>query len=104
MLLLFGNLALNLATWQLQLIFILEAHFKLAKFYGETVCGIVMPLCNPYLPWPPWEKQHQHKCSPRFLKIRLGLYSKKFQKCLINYLGLSYEQTDVTTIFVGKSS
>ena len=29
----------------------------------------------------------------RFFKIRLGLYSKKFQKCLINYPGLSYEQT-----------
>jgi hypothetical protein len=29
----------------------------------------------------------------RFFKIRLGLYNKKFQKCLINYLGLSYEQT-----------
>jgi hypothetical protein len=30
--------------------------------------------------------------SPSFLKIRLGLYNKKFQKCHTNYLGLSYEQ------------
>ncbi len=29
-------------------------------------------------------------CHPRFFEIRLGLYGKKFQKCLINYLGLSY--------------
>ncbi len=27
--------------------------------------------------------------KPRFFEIRLGLYGKKFLKCLINYLGLS---------------
>jgi hypothetical protein len=35
-----------------------------------------------------------------FFKIRLGLYSKKFQKCLINYLGLSYEQTVTSQLYL----
>jgi hypothetical protein len=33
-------------------------------------------------------------------KIRLGLFSKKFQKCLINYLGLSYEQTVTSQLYL----
>ncbi len=37
---------------------------------------------------------------PRFLKIRLGLYSKKFQKCFINYLGLSLEQTVTSQLYL----
>jgi hypothetical protein len=36
----------------------------------------------------------------RFFKIRLGLYSKKFRKCLINYLGLSYEQTVMSQLYL----
>jgi hypothetical protein len=38
--------------------------------------------------------------QPRFFKIRLGLYSKKFQKSLINYLGLSYEQTVTSQLYL----
>jgi hypothetical protein len=30
----------------------------------------------------------------------LGLYSKKFQKCLINYFGLSYEQTVTSQLYL----
>ncbi len=37
---------------------------------------------------------------PRFFKIRLSLYSKKFQKCVINYLGLSYEQTVTSQLYL----
>jgi hypothetical protein len=37
---------------------------------------------------------------PRYFKISLGLYSKKFQKCLINYLGLSYEQTVTSQLYL----
>jgi hypothetical protein len=36
----------------------------------------------------------------RFFKIRLGLYSKKFQKCLINYLGLGCEQTVTSQLYL----
>ena len=38
--------------------------------------------------------------GPRFFEIRLGLYGKKFQKCLINYLGLSYEQTVMSQLYL----
>ncbi len=37
--------------------------------------------------------------NSRFFKIRLGLYNKKFQRCLINYLGLSYEQTVTSQLY-----
>ncbi len=36
----------------------------------------------------------------RFFEIRLGLYGKKFQKCLINYLGLSCEQTVMSQLYL----
>jgi hypothetical protein len=35
-----------------------------------------------------------------FFEIRLDLYGKKFQKCLINYLGLSYEQTVMSQLYL----
>jgi hypothetical protein len=38
--------------------------------------------------------------SSRFFEIRLGLYSKKFRKCLINYLGFSYEQTVMSQLYL----
>jgi hypothetical protein len=40
------------------------------------------------------------KFWPRFFKIRLGLYSKKFQKCLIKYFGLSYEQIVISQLYL----
>ncbi len=44
--------------------------------------------------------QHSQLSEARFFNIRLGLYSKKFQKCLINYLGLSYEQTVTSQLYL----
>jgi hypothetical protein len=38
--------------------------------------------------------------SARFFEIRLDLYGKMFQKCPINYLGLSYEQTVMSQLYL----
>jgi hypothetical protein len=38
--------------------------------------------------------------TARFFKIRLGLYRIKFQKCLINYLGLSHVQTVTSQLYL----
>jgi hypothetical protein len=46
------------------------------------------------------ESSLKGKDQSRFFKIRLGLYSKKFEKCLINYLGLSYEQTVASQLYL----
>ncbi len=47
-----------------------------------------------------WHWEFQFQFLSRFFKIRLGLYNKKFQKCLINYLGLSHEQTVTSQLYL----